>query len=314
MQKVLILLLIIFLSLFCLAVNVVNLSCATKGVPLEDKEAPISEPAEKLYQSAQGEISNRKYKTALKHLRKSLSLTRNPAQREKIGHLLGESLFLSGYYNDAHKWFQKFLAEFPRTQRLNEIIKRELEIGFKFIRGAKRSLWGLYIIPSYDYGVNIVRNTLRAYPYTEYSDDYYFKMANYLYKQGYYDEAITEYENFLRLYPKSTLASSAEYLLAQSYLALYQGVGYEVTPLLAAQKIVNKFEDKYPQSPINQDIKKMREYLNDLFARRDYEIAMFYKRRNKLESSRIYFEGVIQNHPQTKWAKESSRMLSGERK
>ncbi|MEW6026476.1 MAG: outer membrane protein assembly factor BamD [Planctomycetota bacterium] len=296
--------------LIVLLLLIVGCSSAPDAISPE-KEYPVSAEAEAKYIEAENLCAKKDYGVALSLLEDALDLTKNRSQREKISFLTGECLFLAEYYNNSHKHFQKFLQEFPKTERLNDVINRELEIGFKFINGAKRSIWGIYIVPSYDLGVKIVRETLKGYPYTEHSEEYYFKLAGHIFGNENYDEARNEYEGFIKVYPKSKLVPEAEYKMAQCHLKVYQGFAYEVTPLTEAYKITGKFSEKYPDSLLNDEVKKAHEHITNLFAERDYEVGMFYARTNKSKSARIYLEGVIKNYPETKWAKESASALNG---
>jgi len=284
---------------------------STYEVASPEKEYPISAEAEMKYQAAENDFAKKDYASALGLLEEALPLTKNRGQRDKISFLSGECLFFLEYYNPSYKWFRQFLIDFPKTERLNDVINRELEIGFKFINGAKRSLWGLYIIPSYDLGVKIVRETLKNYPYTEHSEEYHFKLAGHLFSGEYYDEALSEYEGFLKVYPKSKLVPDTEYRMSQCYVLMYQGYGFEVTPLAEAYKITSKFVEKYPDSEVNNDVRKLHERITNLLAQRDYEVAMFYIRTDKAKSARIYLDSVIKNYPETQWAKDASAALTG---
>lgn len=274
-------------------------------------EYPVLAEAEVKYQSAEKCFADKEYRSALKLLKDGLALTKNLGQREKISFLTGECLFSLDYYNDAHKWFRQFLLDFPRTERLNDVVRRELEIGFKFIKGAKRSLWGLYIIPSYDLGVSIVRETLKSYPYSEHSEPYAFKLAGHLFESGYYEEALDEYAGFISVYPKSALAPEAEYQKACCYAGIYQGYAYDATPLSEAYKITSKFQARYPESRVGGAVSKLHDEIVDMMVRRDYETAMFYIRTDKPKSAVIYLEGLIKDYPETSWAKDAAVALSG---
>ena len=301
----------IFLIVVLLAGLFFGSCSSTQEVVSPEKEYPVSAEAETKYQVAENNFAKKDYGSALGLLEEALPLTKNRGQREKISFLTGECLFFLEYYNPSYKWFRQFLIDFPKTERLNDVINRELEIGFKFINGAKRSLWGLYIIPSYDLGVKIVRETLKNYPYTEHSEEYYFKLAGHLFGGEYYDEALVEYDGFIKVYPKSKLVPEAEHRMAQCHVLMYQGYGYEVTPLAEAYKITSKFSEKYPDSSINNDIRKLHEHITNLLAQRDYEVAMFYIRTDKAKSARIYLDSVIKNYPETQWAKDASVALTG---
>lgn len=277
---------------------------------IEKKEYPVSAEAESKYQSAEQKVTEGDYKSAEELLNQAYYLTKNDSQREKILFLLAEDMFLSGYYNDAHKWHQKLLNNYPKTVSLNKIIKRELEIGFKFIEGAKRSFCGLYIFSSHDFGMEIVRNTLKIYPYAEPAEEYHFKLAAHLFKSENYDDALQEYEDFIKIYPKSKLLAEAEYQISLCYLGVYMGSGYEITPLLEARKTISKFDKRYPDSSLNNEVKKLQSDINSLMAQRDYDEALFYIKNGKLKSARIYLESIIKNYPDTKWAKESNELLT----
>lgn len=292
------------------ATFVVSAGCSSQPVIKEEvEEIPPSPEIENKYVEAEGLAKQGDYSAALEIVKPYIYTAQNPQQREQVTLLAAECLLQMHYYEDAHNLYTKYLGEFAATSHFDEVVEHELEIGFKFVAGAKRSLWGLYILPAKDYGMKIVRDTLTRYPYAKSSEAYHLKLAENLFQNGYYDDSRTEYESFGNVYSQSASVPQTRLRVAICHLKEYQGGGYEITPLLDARRAVDDFLAKYKTDVLLPDAQKLSLEIIELMAERDYDTACFYHKTNKPKSARIYFQRVIDNYPQTGWAQKAQERI-----
>lgn len=288
------------------------LACASKpkvDAKKEVTEIPVSPEVEAKYQKAEKLYQDKKYKKAYKLSKKTLRKAKNPGQHEKIMFLMAESLFQRKKYESAYKAYEKFIAEHPQTERLNNVIGRQYEIGFIFVHGKNRTLFGLPILPASEYGMDIVRKTMSKYPYTAASEKNHITLADYLFKRGRYEDARSEYEAFLGIYTQSVFLSKAHLIIGRCYLAEYQGAEYDIAPLLAAKEEFQGLIEQYPDAPVQPEAQKYLTIIISQEAERDYSVGRFYYKTGKMEAARKYFQGVLNDYSETPWAKKAEAML-----
>ncbi len=288
------------------------LACASKptvDTKEEVIEIPVSPEVEAKHQEAEKLYQDKKYKKAYKLSKKTLRKAKNPGQRENIMFLMAESLFQRKKYEPAYKAYEKFIAEHSQTERLNDVIGRQYEIGFAFVYGKNRTLFGLPILPASEYGMDIVRKTMGKYPYTAASEKNHIILADYLFKRGRYEDARLEYEAFLGIYTQSVFLPNVHLMIGRCYLAEYQGAEYDITPLLAAKNEFQGLIEQYPDDPAQPEAQKHLTIIISREAERDYSVGRFYYKIGKTEAARKYFKSVLNNYPETKWAKKAEVML-----
>lgn len=288
------------------------LACASKptvDTKEEVTEIPVSPEVEAKYQKAEKLYQEKKYKKAYKLSKKTLRKTKNPGQHEKIMFLMAESLFQRKKYESAYKAYEKFIAEHPQTGRLNDVINRQYEIAFAFVRGKNRTLFGLPILPASEYGMDIVRKTMGKYPYTAASEKNHITLADYLFKRGRHEDAQSEYEAFSGIYTQSVFLPKAHLMIGRCFLMEYQGAEYDIAPLLAAKKEFQGLIEQYPDDPARTEAQKHLTIIISREAERDYSVGRFYYKTGKTEAARKYLQSVLNNYPETQWAKKAEVML-----
>lgn len=303
------LILLIILSLGWL---MLPLACASKPAVDTKEEVtkiPVSPEVETKYQEAEKLYQAKKYRKAYRILKKTLRRAKNPGQRENIMFLMAESLFQRKKYEPAYKAYERFVSEHPQTERLNDVIVREYEIGFAFVHGKNRTLFGLPILPASEYGMDIVRKTLKKYPYTAASEKNHLTLADYLFKRSRYEDARLEYEAFLDIYTQSDLLPKVHFMIGRCYLKEYQGPKYDISYLLTAKKRFQELIEKYPDDSLEPEAQKQLDIIRTQEAERDYRVGCFYLKTGKTKAARKYFQGVLSNYSETQWAKKAEEML-----
>ncbi|MFA5793742.1 MAG: outer membrane protein assembly factor BamD [Candidatus Brocadiia bacterium] len=296
--------------LFCICVLLITTSlygCSGKVLLTAEEAAqiPPSPEIESQYSEAELLSKNSQYDNAIKILNSCVEKTQNPGQKEKVTFLLAECLFHSRHYEEAHKLYEIYLNEFSATLKFKEVLTREFEVGLQFISGAKRSLWGLYILPAFDFGLKIIKDTLARYPYAKPSETYHLKLADYLFTHSYFEQSLEEYELFISKYPQSSSLDIATYRAGLCHINNYLGSEYEITPLLNAKVSINELLTKYPQSNLKGEAQKLYNEIVSLLAERDYQVGYFYKKTGQEKAAQVYFKSLVHNYPQTEWAQKA---------
>jgi outer membrane protein assembly factor BamD (BamD/ComL family) len=287
--------------------------CSGKKIFLVSETEPPSPAIEVEYVKAEA-LFNKGDKSSLKSaasiLEKNYPKALNYDQKEKIAYLQAETYFRLQWYEYADSAYKEYLVHFTKTTHFDQVLGRRYEIAFMFITGKlKQKLFGLRILSGRGKGVDIARSLLKQYPYAPVSEENQLKLADYLYRQGDYEEAQTEYEGFMDVYPKSKSRHIALFKTAEIYLMHYKGPEYQPTELEKAEKFLKQYMEQYPQEELAPEVRKKLALVDTLKAEREFVIAKFYLKTNQPASAKIYMEDIVNNYPETKWAAEAKKML-----
>lgn len=306
--------LISFITCSLLLVSWFWLLVGCKGSPEPAPDASVPPPSpevEKIYIEARELSENNKWEQCVSLLAKTLPEVKNPGQEERVLFLLAEGYWQLKAYEDAEELYSRCLTTFPKTEYLNEIIERKYQIGFGFFTGkVKSSLWGLIKIPATERGLGIIRDMLTKYPYAEPSASYQLKLGDHFYKKKLYEQAREEYVTFIQKYPKSPLLPKAQFQWAATYLQEYQGPEYDPTGLAKAKIGFQDYLEKYPEDEWYERGQKKLKGIVSKEAEREYLTGCYYLSVGKKESADIYFNSLINDYPETDWAKKAREIMA----
>lgn len=209
-----------------------------------------------------------------------------------------EGDYLSAYYA-----YQRVLDDFPKTDRLNEVVRRQYQIGGRFIDGEKRALLGWKILSGTGKGIEILQQVVDNDPYGELADDALYQVGHTQLGRQKYQDAIEAYRRLLQDHPQSEYASRASQEKAECHFLEVDGTDHDVEKFRAAEANLGKAAAHHDSAA---------EKLQDLNARKAenmYDAAVFYLRQDHVKSAIVYFEAVIKEHPSTEWAERATRVL-----
>lgn len=265
-------------------------------VNTEDYE--LGDPKE-LYERAKSTYDAGEYSDAATEFTRIAYWSHSPVYREKAMFMRAESFFQAGEYDPAYEAYEEYLSDYPRTRRLKHILQKELDIGLKFMEGAKRylPLVPLAILPARDYGKEIMQELLGRYPYEEFSDKYHYQLASRLLENEEMEEARLEFELFRKTYPHSPWGPTAQFQIAFSFLSQYLGPDYDETPLLEARKEFQTYLDENPQGDRVEEARNHLQQIRRLQHEKDFEQAEYWLWRDHPHAAMIYLEGILRDEP-----------------
>lgn len=115
----------------------------------------------------------------------------------------------------------------------------------------------------------------------------------------------SEYEKLTQQYPQSPLAAEAEYKRGVSYIKLAPKYSLEQTATEKAIETLQLFIEDYPDSPLVKDAEAEIAKAREKLAHKQYSNAQLYYRMGEYRSARIYYDLVIENYYDTKYAQEA---------
>ncbi len=140
------------------------------------------------------------------------------------------------------------------------------------------------------------------YPYSEEAILAQLKLADTLYYNRKYDEALTAYKEFEKLHPSN---KAVPYVIYQEALCSYRQrptIDRDQTPTEKALEEFRRLQKKFPQSEYAAKAEKFKQRcLNDL-AEHEFYVGAFYFRTKHFASAMDRFQAISQEYPDFKSA------------
>jgi outer membrane assembly lipoprotein YfiO len=251
-----------------------------------------------------------KYSRAASAAKTFLKKHPDAPQREEVYVLYGQAEINRGRYFQAYEVFQKQLDEFPSGPWSQRALVRQYQIGDAFLLGRKRLLMGLFPVPAYDDGVDILNRVAEQTPGSDLAEKSLLRVGDYYFSDRQYDQAIGTYDRYLQLFGKSDQAPFAMLRAADASLASFEGVGHDVTPLLEARSRYASFSERFPAEARKASVAGTLERIDGLRANDDFAKAEYYHHAGRPTAAAYYYRQVIQRHDGTGWADRSRSALA----
>lgn len=152
------------------------------------------------------------------------------------------------------------------------------------------------------YGFDLVTRIGRG---TNFSKDAQFYLAESYFFDRQYILAASEYERFISYYPQDEKRQQVEFKLALCFYEQSPRYRLDQTPTLRAIQLFRLFNNKYPDSELVVESAQKIDELRNKLARKSFEAGEFYLRTSRYVAASIYFDQVVDQYPESKWAEQS---------
>lgn len=152
------------------------------------------------------------------------------------------------------------------------------------------------------YGFDLVTRMGRG---TNFSKDAQYYLGESYYNNKQYIIAAAEYERFISYYPLDEKREEVEYKLALCFYEQSPRYRLDQTPTIRAIQLFQLFNTKYPDSEYVVESATRIDELRNKLARKAFESGEFYLRTNRYLAASIYYDQVIDQFPESKWAESS---------
>jgi outer membrane protein assembly factor BamD len=205
--------------------------------------------------------------------------------------------------------YEDLLDNYPTSPLYGPCLRREYNIACAFLRGYKRKFLGLRILPVTGDALELLRriqDRQRGSPLAELAG---IRVADYYYSDSRFHRAFLSYQDFLRRYPYSQFVVKATIMEVQCLLATFRGVKFDLTPLRNAEAQLESLAQNDPHFAHILQVKALEERIYQLEGHKELEIAQFYIRFSKPGAAKYYYNRVINDWPDTQWAKIARKEL-----
>lgn len=138
-----------------------------------------------------------------------------------------------------------------------------------------------------------------------YDPNVIMKRAESFFDKEEYAEAIIEYQHFLDLHRVHTLASYAQFKIAESNFKMAKTVDRDMDPVRKALEGYEKLLKDYPGNKWQNDARDRIRACNDLLAQAAYFVGKFYQRREAYLAAAKRFEGIVKHYPEMEVASDA---------
>jgi outer membrane protein assembly factor BamD len=268
---------------------------------INPKYAPKDTPKEQLLY-AMDFFEAQDYKRALGEFRKIIRHYRRSEAASEAQYFIGRCYEEMGYPYQAFEAYQKVIDEYPFTQRIEEIVKLQFEIGNALYEGEKTKFFGMRFKAIPEQVIDIYKKVVLNAPYSSYAPIAQFRIGELYKKIDFYREARDAFQKVIDNYPDSSIAMEAKFQLALTASVASGGSNYDQSLTEQAQKEFEAFKRAHPDSELAKRAEKESQELIEQRANYYLKTAGFYERIGKYESAAIYYNKILDEFPDAKTA------------
>jgi len=199
---------------------------------------------------------------------------------------------------DAFLEYQKLINSYPNSQRINEVVEREYNIGEYFLNKEHKEWLGLSLYDFVEHpSIQIFGGIVDNVPYSEYAHRAQYKLGMILFQLGRYEESREAFQKVIDNYSDSEWAAPAKYQLALATSQAFPGADYDSSYLKEATSRLDEFIKDHPEAKISAEAEDQLTVLRNKEARKVFDTGQFYENQDQYKSGVIYYKKVVKNYP-----------------
>jgi len=238
-----------------------------------------------------------RYKEAYKEFKKILVHYPDAKEAAESQYYLGRCLEKFDKSYEAFLAYQKLIDSYPNSQRINEVIEREYNIGEYFLNREHKKWLGLSLYDFIEHpSIEIFNSLVKKAPYSEYAPRAQYKMGIILFELGRFDEARDAFQKVVDNYSDSEWAPPAKYQLAIATSKAFPGADYDSSYLKEATTRLDEFIKDHPEAKISDEAEDQLKVLRNREAKKSFDIGQFYESQDQYKSAVIYYRKVVDNY------------------
>ncbi|MBA7701599.1 Outer membrane protein assembly factor BamD [subsurface metagenome] len=288
--------------------------------PVEKSAKPKQHSAATFFEDGERLMQNGEHKKAAKVFKKIVKKYPDNPVAVTAQFNVGEAFFKLRKYKKAFQAYQKLIDSHPGFSGLKDALKRQFEIAEIYYNNKPKKLPVVPVSipanrrPAIEFYEKIIANA----PFSSFSQISRYHIARVYNDSNKYDEAIAAYQRFIDHSPGNEHVPDALYRSGRCYEEKAFGTRYDEVSLKKAVGIFNNYLKRFPRGERSDEVKQTLKRLYEKQARENYEIGLFYEKQLKHKSAKIYYQTVLDNHPNSVWAKNARNRLqkleSGDKK
>lgn len=282
---------------------------------------PDENLAQKLYNEGMALYREKKFDDAAEKFKAAAGRWPDSTLEEDALFYQAECYFFADRYSKAHDMLLVLFKKYQNTRYLDACVNRQFAIG-RYWEQTDTVSHSFPVTPNFTDKTrpwfDTFGNSVNAYlsvrlndPTGPLADDSIMATANAYFLRGRYDDAAYHYDLLRKEYPKSEHQVQAHLLALKSKQLVYQGPMYDGKPLDEADEIARQALTQFRTQlgPEREHVVELRDQLRQQKMERQWAMAQFYETKRAYGAARIYYQNMINEHPQTQVADMARQRL-----
>lgn len=164
--------------------------------------------------------------------------------------------------------------------------------------------------PNYDLILETLKEIRLRYTFSPFATLAEIRTADTYFEQGEYQQAIVEYEQFLKDHPGHNEYPYAIYKLAMSNYELRTSKDKEPSFTRNAVTKFGEFIQRYPESELVPEAEEKIAECEKILAARELHIGKFYLKKKNYKAAFERFNLVVEQYPDTKHYNEAVKLIA----
>ncbi|MBF0478327.1 MAG: outer membrane protein assembly factor BamD [Candidatus Omnitrophica bacterium] len=258
---------------------------------------------------AKGFYDSKQYPEAVRELKKLIKNYPKSRDAANAQYYIGRCYEDQGKLYSAFKEYQLVLDKYPFSEMSPEVIEREYKIGQKLMDNPnKGTILDAVAGEKYDI-VKVFQTIIKNEPYGKYAAPSQYKIGLYLMGKGLTQEARDEFEKVINDYPESEWVKAAKYQIATADSKRSTKAQYDQKVTGSAVDEFKNFVKEYPDAELTQVAKDQIQELRDKEAENNFVVAEFYEKQKNYSAAKLYYEGIVTDYKDSKWAIKALRKV-----
>lgn len=149
----------------------------------------------------------------------------------------------------------------------------------------------------------------QQHPFSEYARKALVMRSFINYRNGQYQDAINGASRYLSLYPESSDAAYAQYIVGLAYSKQIPSVTQDQKPAFKTIEAMQAVVTKYPDSEYVEDAEAKIRFAKDQLAGKEMQVGRYYLERKEYLAAITRFRTVVEQYPNTNQVEEALSRL-----
>lgn len=233
-----------------------------------------------------------------------------------------ESYFFSDQYPKAEETYDALIKKYANSKHLDRVIIRQFAIAeYWYKYNEADPSWPITpnffdkTRPLFDtrgHGMSAFEHVRLNDPRGQLADDAIMATGNAHFLKQRYEDADYYYSLIRKDYSRSEHLKQSYLLGLQCKLLMYQGSGYDGTPLDQADELVDQMLIQFPRELADERdrLLTIKKELAAQKAKRDFDLAQYYDNGDHYGAARYYYRQIVQQYPHSSFAEQSRARLA----
>lgn len=225
--------------------------------------------------------------------------------------LRGDALVAQGNEYKALFEYEVVARQFPGSEEFVTSMRRQFDIGVRYLDGMRRKWLGLRILSAKSEGEELMYRIAERLPGSGLAEEAMLELGDYYYRKRDLEMAREAYRVFLVLYPRSSSRQLAMQRQVISNQASFKGPAYDTSPLVEAKALIDRYRELYPADAEAAGLNEAQSarVQEDLASERLYR-ARWYLKQGDEPAARLVLRRLVRAHPGTSAQAEALKILA----